>query len=86
MAKERVKIYLDGDRGNPTLVGTGTEDYIGSGWGQENMLPATLVHCYRTGTMISMLSTDIISWIGLFSSGLQGDHTTNGKQFQGCYP
>ncbi|MBK8881564.1 MAG: DUF2961 domain-containing protein [Bacteroidales bacterium] len=29
-----VKIYLDGDRGNPTLVGTGTEDYIGSGWGQ----------------------------------------------------
>jgi hypothetical protein len=29
-----VKIYLDGDREQPTLVGTGTEDYIGSGWGQ----------------------------------------------------
>jgi hypothetical protein len=29
-----VKIYLDGDRERPTLVGTGTEDYIGSGWGQ----------------------------------------------------
>ena len=29
-----VKVYLDGDRENPTLVGTGTEDYIGSGWGQ----------------------------------------------------
>ena len=29
-----VKIYLDGDTENPTLVGTGTEDYIGSGWGQ----------------------------------------------------
>ena len=29
-----VKIYLDGDSKNPTLVGTGTEDYIGSGWGQ----------------------------------------------------
>lgn len=28
------KIYLDGDRATPTLVGTGTEDYIGSGWGQ----------------------------------------------------
>ena len=28
-----VKIYLDGDRSNPTLVGTGTEDYIGNGWG-----------------------------------------------------
>jgi hypothetical protein len=29
-----VKIYLDGDAGFPTLVGTGTEDYIGTGWGQ----------------------------------------------------
>ena len=29
-----VKIYLDGDSKHPTLVGTGTEDYIGSGWGQ----------------------------------------------------
>jgi len=29
-----VKIYLDGDRGLPTLSGTGTEDYIGTGWGQ----------------------------------------------------
>ena len=29
-----VKIYLDGDSRYPTLVGTGTEDYIGSGWGQ----------------------------------------------------
>ena len=29
-----VKIYLDGDRLHPSLTGTGTEDYIGSGWGQ----------------------------------------------------
>lgn len=29
-----VKIYLDGDRELPTLVGTGTEDYVGTGWGQ----------------------------------------------------
>lgn len=29
-----VKIYLDGDDGFPTLNGTGTEDYIGTGWGQ----------------------------------------------------
>jgi len=28
------KIYLDGDRELATLVGTGTEDYIGTGWGQ----------------------------------------------------
>jgi len=29
-----VKIYLDGDTAQPTLCGTGTEDYIGTGWGQ----------------------------------------------------
>jgi hypothetical protein len=29
-----VKIYLDGDVDLPTLNGTGTEDYIGTGWGQ----------------------------------------------------
>ncbi len=28
------KIYLDGYTDYPTLCGTGTEDYIGSGWGQ----------------------------------------------------
>jgi hypothetical protein len=29
-----VKIYLDADRDHATLVGTGTEDYIGTAWGQ----------------------------------------------------
>lgn len=29
-----IKIYLDGDRNFPTLAGTGTEDYIGTAWGQ----------------------------------------------------
>ncbi|GAA3568720.1 hypothetical protein GCM10022395_18190 [Snuella lapsa] len=29
-----IKVYLDGDNQYPTLVGTGTEDYIGTGWGQ----------------------------------------------------
>jgi hypothetical protein len=29
-----IKMYLDGDRANPTIVGTGTEDYIGTAWGQ----------------------------------------------------
>ncbi len=29
-----VKVYLDGDTSHPTLCGTGTEDYIGTGWGQ----------------------------------------------------
>ncbi len=29
-----IKIYLDGDRELPSLNGTGTEDYIGTAWGQ----------------------------------------------------
>ncbi len=29
-----VKIYLDGDTGHPTMAGTGTEDYVGTAWGQ----------------------------------------------------
>jgi hypothetical protein len=29
-----VKIYKDGDREHPTLAGTGSEDYIGTGWGE----------------------------------------------------
>ena len=29
-----IKIYLDGDTDFPSLCGTGTEDYIGTGWGQ----------------------------------------------------
>jgi hypothetical protein len=29
-----VKVYMDGDDKNPTLIGSGTEDYIGSGWEQ----------------------------------------------------
>jgi len=29
-----VKIFMDGDKDHPKLNGTGTEDYIGTGWGQ----------------------------------------------------
>lgn len=29
-----VKVYKDGDRGHATMVGTGSEDYIGTGWGE----------------------------------------------------
>jgi hypothetical protein len=28
-----VKVYLDGDRNNPTWCGTGLEDYVGTAWG-----------------------------------------------------
>ena len=28
-----IKMYLDGDKEFPTIVGTGTEDYIGQSWG-----------------------------------------------------
>lgn len=31
-----VKVFLDGDRDWPTLAGTGTEDYVGSGWGLDH--------------------------------------------------
>jgi hypothetical protein len=27
------KFYLDGDTALPTLNGTGSEDFVGSGWG-----------------------------------------------------
>lgn len=37
-----VKCYIDGDEAYPTLAGTGTEDYIGTGWGQ-----GTYAHLYQ---------------------------------------
>ena len=33
-----VKMYLDGDKDLPTLVGSGTEDYIGTAWGQGSFI------------------------------------------------
>lgn len=42
-----VKMYLDGDAEFPTLVGTGTEDYIGTAWGQ-----GTFNHTYQ-GSLIA---------------------------------
>jgi hypothetical protein len=36
-----VKIYLDGDENHPTLCGTGTEDYIGTAWGQGKFINST---------------------------------------------
>ncbi len=38
-----VKVYLDGDQEFPTLCGTGTEDYIGDGYGQ------SYFHCLYSG-------------------------------------
>lgn len=42
-----LRIYLDGDAALPTLVGTGTEDAIGSGWGQ-----GVFVHRYQ-GSLVA---------------------------------
>ena len=42
-----VKIYLNGDGEYPTLVGTGTEDYIGTAWGQGQF------HTRYTGCLIA---------------------------------
>lgn len=36
-----VKIYLDGDGQLPTIVGTGAEDYVGSGWGLGQFIQRT---------------------------------------------
>jgi len=51
-----VKIYLDGDTKNPSLVGTGTEDYIGSGWGQGEY------DCRYFGSLISDKDYDIYAF------------------------
>jgi hypothetical protein len=42
-----VKMHIDGDTTYPTIVGTGTEDYIGTGWGQ-----GTFAHQFQ-GCLIS---------------------------------
>jgi hypothetical protein len=42
-----VKMYVDGDTDFPTIVGTGTEDYIGAGWGQDKF-----AHAYQ-GCLVS---------------------------------
>ncbi|MEN8250233.1 MAG: glycoside hydrolase family 172 protein [Bacteroidota bacterium] len=46
-----VKFYLDGDGEFPTLVGSGTEDYIGTAWGQ-----GTFNHRYQ-GCLIGETAT-----------------------------
>lgn len=51
-----VKVYLDGDRDWPTLVGTGTEDYIGSGWGQGEY------HGRSYGSLISDSENDVYAF------------------------
>ncbi len=40
-------MYLDGDKQYPTLVGTGTEDYVGSAW---NLGP--FAHLYRGAPIV----------------------------------
>jgi hypothetical protein len=51
-----VKIYLDGDSSLPTLAGTGTEDYIGTGWGQ-----GEYHHRYQ-GSLVSDSKHDIYAF------------------------
>lgn len=42
-----IKMYLDGDKQHPTLVGTGTEDYVGSAW---NLGP--FAHLYQGAPIV----------------------------------
>jgi Protein of unknown function (DUF2961) len=41
-----VKMYIDGDKTLPTINGTGTEDYIGTGWGE-----GTFINTYQGCTI-----------------------------------
>lgn len=41
-----VKMYIDGDTDHPTINGTGSEDYIGTGWGE-----GTFTHLYQGCTI-----------------------------------
>ncbi len=49
-----VKIYLDGDRELPTLVGTGAEDYIGSAWELGEFVNRCSGCVTRRGNAVSM--------------------------------
>jgi hypothetical protein len=51
-----VKVYLDGDTDHPSLQGTGTEDYIGTGWGQDEF------YAQRFGSLISNKEWDIYAF------------------------
>jgi hypothetical protein len=51
-----VKIYLDGDKKYPSLAGTGTEDYIGTGWGQGEFQGA------QQGSLVSDSKNDIYAF------------------------
>ena len=53
--EREVKIFLDGDE-TPSLVGTGTEDYIGSGYGQGEYA------CWYFGSPISSRKDDIYAF------------------------
>ena len=50
------KIFLDGDQEHPSLVGTGTEDFIGSGWGQGEYASRNF------GSLISDRDSDIYAF------------------------
>ena len=41
-----VKFYIDGDSAHPTINGTGSEDYIGTGWGE-----GSFAHLYQGCTI-----------------------------------
>lgn len=51
-----VRVFLDGDQDHPTLQGTGTEDYIGTGWGQG------VYHAQRFGSLISSKEHDLYAF------------------------
>ena len=51
-----IKVFLDGDDEHPSLQGTGTEDYIGTGWGQG------VYNGLRFGSLLSDSDLDLYSF------------------------
>jgi hypothetical protein len=51
-----MKFYLDGDTAWPTLCGTGTEDYLGTAWGQGEFYNST------SGSLISNMEKGLFSF------------------------
>ncbi len=75
-----VKVYLDGDTNFPTLCGTGTEDYIGDGYGQDRFAHRFTGCQYvnHAGNRLRFLSLPH-SRSALFPEGYPRHHPGNGR-------
>jgi hypothetical protein len=78
-----VKMYIDNDREYPTFNGTGTEDYIGTAWGQGRCRSLPGLHrCQRKEERICLLPLPHPR-CNRFSSELQGLYTADRRRHAG---